>query len=388
MNIKMAKQGKKFLAAAALVEKGKTYTITGIGKSAFVRCWKVTSIKLPETVTSIGDFAFDGCQQMVSVNIPQGVNKVGACAFNACFMLKSVTLPKGITSIDVSLFGYCESLTRVTIPEGVTIIRQLAFIGCKSLTQIDIPEGVTKIEIGAFQNCPALKSIILPSTLTTLESSLFAGTGITALVVPDSVTSIDPKAFDGSSITNLTLPEKGLTGSVDGHDWVDLGLPSGTKWATCNVGALTPDQYGDFFAFSEIKKKAIYANNKKDPKNLGDIGGDPRYDAATAQWGSKWRIPTCEQCGELFKYCSWEDVEVNGQRCKKVISKTNYKYIIIPYAGYRINALHKGGDSPSSYWSSNQVSAGRANYLSMNNGAYDGIHGECYLGFPIRPVLK
>ena len=373
--------------------EGVTYTITAVGDSAFVKCWKLTSLKLPETVTSIGNHAFNACTKLTSVNIPKGVKSIGACAFSYCPMLTSITLPQGITEITDGMVGDCEKLTEIIIPAGVTRIGQCAFSGCVGLTKLNIPEGVTKIEYEAFAGCSALKSVTLPSTLKTIEANVFKGTALTTLKVPDGVTSIDPKAFEGSSITNLVLPEKGLKGSADGYEWVDLGLPSGTKWATCNVGAQSPDEYGDFFAWGETKRKVFYTTNKYNKTELGDIGGNPHFDAATANWGGNWRTPSMEQLAELKKYCTWEDATVNGQVGKKVISKTNYQYIFIPLAGYRIKASHESADSQlgSRYWSSTQCTrplTHHANYLSILNGANKGIHGEIYIGCPIRPVLK
>jgi hypothetical protein len=159
------------------------------------------------------------------------------------------------------------------------------------------------------------------------------------------------------------------------------------------VGAQSPDEYGDFFAWGETKRKVFYTTNKYNKTELGDIGGNPHFDAATANWGSNWRTPSLAQIAELWKYCTWEDATVNGQVGKKIISKTNLQYIFIPFAGIRIKASHKDADSQlgSRYWSSTQCTrplTHHANYLSILNGANKGIHVEIYIGCPIRPVLK
>ena len=112
----------------------------------------------------------------------------------------------------------------------------------------------------------------------------------------------------------------GTTGTEDGHDYVDFGLPSGTKWATCNVGAENPRNYGDYYAWGETTEKNTYSWNTyldgritsesdcgtdKDAfKGVTDISGT-QYDAAKANWGGKWRMPTYEQWHELNHECYW-----------------------------------------------------------------------------------
>ena len=99
---------------------------------------------------------------------------------------------------------------------------------------------------------------------------------------------------------------KPTTGTERGHEWVDLGLPSGVKWATCNVGASDPWEYGDYFAWGETSPKSEYTkeNSKTYNRNMGDISGNPNYDAARANWGGSWRIPTKKEFHELGTECT------------------------------------------------------------------------------------
>ena len=94
------------------------------------------------------------------------------------------------------------------------------------------------------------------------------------------------------------------------HEYIDLGLPSGLKWATCNIGANAPEEVGDYFAWGEIKPKdkyteensLTYTKNIATSKNrLWNISGKPKYDAATANWGKEWRMPTKDEMLELVK---------------------------------------------------------------------------------------
>ena len=87
------------------------------------------------------------------------------------------------------------------------------------------------------------------------------------------------------------------SGTQDGHDYVDLGLPSGTKWATCNVGASKPWEYGGYYAWGETEPKENYDSSAYKCSSEDD--------AAHANWGGKWRMPTRAQQEELLKECYW-----------------------------------------------------------------------------------
>ena len=98
--------------------------------------------------------------------------------------------------------------------------------------------------------------------------------------------------------------EKEPENIINGHEYVDLGLPSGLKWATCNVGANTPEEYGNYYAWGEIVPKTDYSDENCATlgKQLSDISGNANYDAATANWGASWRMPTKEEImAELSK---------------------------------------------------------------------------------------
>jgi hypothetical protein len=91
---------------------------------------------------------------------------------------------------------------------------------------------------------------------------------------------------------------------INGHEYVDLGLPSGTLWATCNVGANSPEEYGDFFAWGEVEPKEEYTNENytyTETSNVLPLSAD----AANANWGEAWRMPTRNEQDELRIYCSW-----------------------------------------------------------------------------------
>ena len=143
----------------------------------------------------------------------------------------------------------------------------------------------------------------------------------------------------------------------DNHEWVDLGLTSGTLWATTNVGASKPEEYGDYFAWGETKPKTVdyawdtYKWCKGDCDQLtkyctlSDYGYngfvdnktelDPGDDAAYVNWGSKWRMPTEAQMGELLAECDWQWTTTNGVNGYLVKSKKNSASLFLPAAGFR-----------------------------------------------------
>ena len=123
-------------------------------------------------------------------------------------------------------------------------------------------------------------------------------------------------------------------GVINGHEYVDLGLS--VKWATCNVGADSPSDYGYYYAWGETTSKMEYekTNGILLPKKLFKISGNPQYDGATANWGSTWRLPSRKELRELERKCKWVLTNVNGIEGYQIIGP-NGNHIFIPFAGYR-----------------------------------------------------
>lgn len=146
--------------------------------------------------------------------------------------------------------------------------------------------------------------------------------------------------------------ENPQTGTTAGHEWVDLGLPSGIRWATCNVGASSPTKRGKHFSWGETASKSSYTTSKLSEMDVEDIAGNPAYDAATAAWGKNWRMPTEENFRELIEYCSEEYVDIDGVKCLLLTSLQNNKSIFIPATGYIEGTTLNHGKTNGFYWSS------------------------------------
>lgn len=172
-------------------------------------------------------------------------------------------------------------------------------------------------------------------------------------------------AEQGDKDAQLALNDFVASSYHNGHEYVDLGLS--VKWATCNVGATTPEGYGDYFAWGETSPKSEYTwgnlkfckdekgksfskynqteRGTKDSRTVLELSDD----AAHANWGGSWRMPTIAEFRELEDKCTWTSATVNGTIGYNVVSKLNGNSIFLPAAGVRINTSRYSGGS---YWSS------------------------------------
>ena len=141
---------------------------------------------------------------------------------------------------------------------------------------------------------------------------------------------------------------------INGHKAVDLGLS--VKWATCNVGAEKPSDYGNYYAWGETKPKSTYtgSNCVTGGEKMNDIGGT-QYDVAHTEWGSRWRLPTQEECQELIDKCKWVWTTLDGHAGYKVTG-SNGNSIFLPAAGYSDGDSAYDVGSGDYYWSSTPFS--------------------------------
>ncbi|MBR5214990.1 MAG: hypothetical protein IKV80_02065 [Bacteroidales bacterium] len=173
------------------------------------------------------------------------------------------------------------------------------------------------------------------------------------------------------------------------YEYVDLGLPSGLKWATHNIGATAAEEYGNYYAWGEVLTKETYteANSETYGKSMSDISGT-EYDAATVNWGDEWRMPTYNEMYELMNNCTWTWVTQNGVNGYKVASKVNSNYIFLPAAGYRNGASLNLAGSYGNYWSSTPHYDTNANVLYFNSSSHDVGNDLRYNVHSVRPVRE
>ena len=205
--------------------------------------------------------------------------------------------------------------------------------------------------------------------------------------------------------------KNGYVGIENGYQWVDLGLPSGIKWATCNVGAEKPEDYGNYYAWGETAPKTDYswetykyANGDYDKltkycneASYGDNGFtddkttlESADDAATANLGEEWRMPTDAEWTELRENCIWRQTARNGVNGYLVASKTNSNSIFLPAAGYRGGTYLDNAGYIGNYWSSslNEYNPGRAWNLYFGSDYVFRDSNYRYFGFSVRPVCQ
>ena len=197
---------------------------------------------------------------------------------------------------------------------------------------------------------------------------------------------------------------------ANGHEWVDLGLPSGTLWATCNVGANKPEEFGNYYAWGETSTKSAYdwitykyAKGASD--KLTKYCGNPDYgnngfidnltilqgcnDPAMVNWGNGWYIPSKAQWDELLSNTINNYQYTNGIAGRLFTSRENGQYLFLPEAGYRYgNKLYNGSGC---YWSSLLIADYPyvAWYFGFKWGYdYSMRNQHRYYGHSVRPVRE
>ncbi len=210
-----------------------------------------------------------------------------------------------------------------------------------------------------------------------------------------------------SASCTVTVNSNNTSGSENGHVYVDLGLPSGVKWATCNVGANSPEEYGDYYAWGEISTKSDYSWNTykwcngtynsltkyNTNSSLGTVDNktilDLSDDVARSKWGGKWRMPTKAECDELRTKCTWTWTSQGGKNGYRVTGK-NGNSIFMPAAGDRENtSVYSVGNG--GFYLSSSLSVGLPDYewsiFFNSSGINTNGYNRCD-GFSVRPVTE
>ena len=409
-------------------------SVTEIGDYAFYECSGFTEMTvLAETPPALGTYVFEEVPTTIPVYVPceSGADYQSASGWSAFSNIidpcsgtvtQTVTLSAGWNNISVYLEIGDED-------EAVAMLEQLEEALGENALIIEGAQGYTTYEdeewYGSLDNVGVTNEqsyVILVSTACTIElqGSMYADPADHTITInpgwnyigfpyseevdiedalsefeaeendmiegPGGYTTYEDEEWYGSLST--FVPGQGykyfsnssetktlvfLTeASTDTHDYVDLGLPSGLLWATCNVGAENPEDYGDYFAWGETQPKDTYnwstyqycngssitmtkyCNNS----NYGYNGFTdnlttllPEDDAATANWGSDWRMPTKEEWQELYQNTTHTWTTQNGVE-GRLFTASNGNSLFLPAAGYRNDSSLEGAGSYGYYWSS------------------------------------
>ena len=387
----------------------------------------------------------------ITVKTNDGSGRSASCSVRVYNHVESVSLNKTEMTL---LLGNTSTLTATVLPstsnksviwtssdEGVATVDQSGKVTAAGLGKSSVT--VTTVDGAKTATCEVTVYQLAHSiTLDHTELELYVGDApvtLTATVLPSeytmktinwkssdsSIATVDSEgkvtaisagstkisalATDGSNVSaacmvtvkiNLSLP--------DAVEAVDLGLPSGLKWASMNVGATKPEEYGEYFAWGETQPKTDYSwstykwcngsSNTQTKYNTSSSYGtvdnktvlDPEDDAAHVNWGGSWRMPTLEEYDELINKCTWTWTTQNGVK-GRLVTGPNGKSIFLPVAGFRNVANLYYAGSYGSYWSSSL----RTDYpliawlVSFNSddvrrGSGSGRDG----GFSVRPVTE
>ncbi len=365
-----------------------------------------------------------GCKSTV---IPNTVTALGYAAFSGCTSLKNITIPGSVTFIGSFAFSLCNGLTRIAIPSSVTYIGGGAFYNCSGLADvysyIADPSAISMDNDVFYQDPEGYPSRTLHVPHGTADayqadSRWYSYFGQIVEMEPETVLIGDVNGdgevnlADINAIVDIILGGNGDSAAADvnddgeinigdlnaiiniiqttetgddKHEWVDLGLPSGTLWAAYNVGADAPEEYGDYFAWGETDTKEVYdwstykwCNGTHDSltKYCSTSGyGVLDYknelecedDAAYVNWGPLWCMPTHEQQVELMNVCTWAQTTLNGVNGYQVTGP-NGNMLFFPYTGERSGSQLMYAGSSAGYWPRTlfAADAGQIMYLRWN----------------------
>ena len=402
-----------------------------IGNYAFQNCVAISSVDFPSSLTSIGQYAYSGCTGLATVTIGNSVS-LGQYAFSGCTSLISATIGDGV-SMGAYAFSGCTALTSVILPSDLTSIPSNCFKNCSSLATISWPSALQSIGAGAFYGCTVSKDdsdasmIELPATVKSISSQAFCG--VRHLIMPSTLAiSIQPDSFS-NGFTRLYVPADMVemykvrtnwsayklqifsisnypaTLSSPAAEPVDLGLS--VKWASWNVGASAPEEYGTHFAWGEVEGNWYYnwstykwcngtqysltKYNKNSSYGIVDNKTvlDPEDDAAHVNWGDGWRMPTDSEWTELMTNCTWTWTTLNGVN-GRLYTGPNGNSIFLPAAGGKGYSDYEIPGRAALFWSSSlymslSTLALDRNFYVNQAGWYAKETGR-YNGLSIRPV--
>lgn len=376
---------------------------------------------------------FDGCKSLKEIDLKgfktNDVTNMG-CAFANCSSLVTLDLTEFVTNNVTRtdyMFQDCSSLQTIFVNDGWNMdnvtdswwmfVNDYALMGTKGSTY-HYPEwgaGYAHIDEG-----PDNPGYMSHSTMKgDLDGNMEVSVNDVACIVNiilgipntwsfpvngdmnyDGVVDVNDICATVLLIINHEYKPPIYLKCPDNHHphMIDLGLPSGTKWACCNVGADKPEAYGSLYAWGETEEKDYYywdtyTHCDGERNTCHDLGSNITgtvHDIAHVKWGGLWGIPSLNQFQELLDNCTSEWITVNGVKGRKFSSKNNGGSIFLPAAGQWQDQYLMGRDANGFYWSSTlrPSDMSLAYYLFFySDDTSTGRTYRCF-GYSLRPIEK
>lgn len=377
-------------------------------------------------LAAVDFMAAAGTQPSSNGSVTLSFNHVG------CFLRMQFTMPKAGTFTSVTIATDGGNFTT----EGTVNLAAATLALSATSTDTKLTLGLANVNTTTDNQTITLYMMVAPNDMSarTLTFTVQDNTGKSYTKTAAGKNMIATYAYNYS----LTLETTGTGGSTggggwddsgdpyNGHAYVDLDLPSGLKWATCNVGATNPEDYGDYFAWGETEPYYTEGHSQDSPCSNWKIGKtgynwdsykwcngnsnlltkynsksdygtvdnktelEAADDAARKNWGASWRIPTPSEFKELKDNCTWTWTTQNSVNGYKVVG-ANGNWIFLPAAGYRDYASLGYDGSYGFYWSSRPCPSRPcdAYYLVFISSFINySNYGYRYYGHSVRPVTE
>lgn len=369
-------------------EKSKLETI---GDDAFLGSpLKFYNLTLPANLRHIGRMAFmDATFTLLALN--EKLETIGT----ACFMgvKDDLVIPNSVKSIDAMAFN--GSFNKVTIGTGLEELGDYAFASTarsgKMYINRSVPPATDGDVIG--DNMERNWTLYVPVGAKSTYSRTAPWSEFKSIIEDASLEGGDGEAGEDGT-TGDESGDISYTGTVQGHHYVDLGLS--VKWATCNVGATEPSEYGGLYGWGDAtgNKVSIDLDDYPSANPPMDISGT-QYDIAYKKWGNKWRMPTSDELRELVSECSWTEKTLNGVDGVECTGP-NGNSIFFPYGGHRDGSTVKNKGFYGDYWSSTrgegswkpEIGIQYATHMILYSSTNVIVNASSkrYMGHSVRPV--
>mgnify|MGYP003311901804 CR=1 FL=1 len=372
------------------------------GVAAGIAVAVLAAIMIPKFISHTGKIAFDSNPQGAEV----WLDGDDSGSRTPCILSD---IPYGTHSVTYRLDGYCEYNDSLE----VSARKAVDFSACLSVAfgRLEVNGTPAGMEI-FIDGVPTGKKT---GKTAVVMDSVLVGTHKVELKLKQYKDCLVEVAVNDGETAIVTAKAEydwpAPSGKHNGHDYMDLGLS--VKWATCNVGSTSPEGYGSYFAWGETSPKSDYSWTTL--KYCNDTTGDSfsKYnqtkggtrdnrtvlelsdDAARANWGGSWRMPTYDELQELDNKCTWKWITINGKNGYKVTSKSNGNSIFLPASGWRKNMSLYRPASLGFYWSSELYIGGSGSACVLRTYEPYKSEGDIYVGsddrshgYSVRPVFR